>query len=180
MMITIITPKNSRDPAHNPETPRDTAHTPRTHARTPNFPAQKNTPKPDRKIHLLKGPQHPEKPRKSGQGLQTRAPGPPGPPPKPPFWDPPKTQFLAPSPGSTPQKGPFWDPGLGYHGGAPGGPRGAPGPRNWGFLGGVPGGPKIRDFRGGPGKFPGREIPAGKIPGARRFRAGENLARGYF
>ena len=168
----IPTPRKS--PARN-------SHTPAHHFSAPRR-AQKNTPKPDRKIHLLKGPRHPEKPPKSGQGLQVLGPdlggsrgGPRGGP------RPPKMAILGlllvrvlPSQEGLP----------GGPGGARG-PRGVPGARNPGFPGGARGGPKSRISR----KFP--EIPPGNSPGPPgappdfpgNLGPGEksrNLARGYF
>ena len=182
--------KFARHPVQNShtESPPDSPHQ-KTHRNPPEIPpenpprrAQKNTPKPDRKIHLLKGPRHPEKPPKSGQGLQVLGPdlggsrgGPRGGP------RPPKMAILGlllvrvlPSQEGLP----------GGPGGARG-PRGVPGARNPGFPGGARGGPKSRISR----KFP--EIPPGNSPGPPgappdfpgNLGPGEksrNLARGYF
>ena len=51
---------------------------PRNPPISPHRRAQKNTPKPDRKIHLLKGPRHPENPQKPGKGHRIWNSGVPG------------------------------------------------------------------------------------------------------
>ena len=56
-------PRGSPDPGISPKFPENPPFSPHPGG-------AKNTPKPDRKIHLLKGPRHPGKPPKSGQGLQ--------------------------------------------------------------------------------------------------------------
>ena len=98
-----------------PETPRDPRTHPRTahtHAHRAHFRAQKNTPKPDRKIHLLKGPRHPEKHPKTGQGLQNLARA--RSPPETPFLGPPKIPHFGPYPGTlTPDLArPIWAAGT--------------------------------------------------------------------
>ena len=139
------TPRFSGSPKHPGE--------PRNPPISPHRRAQKNTPKPDRKIHLLKGPRHPENPQKPGKGHRIWNSGVPGGSPggvqKPPR-SPAGSAILPPEGG--PRGGPRTPggppgPKIGHFGGPRGGPRGA---RNPGFSGNfreIPGPP-----RGGPGK----------------------------
>ena len=120
-VISILTLKMYRSMR---EMPHQESRIPATPGIPPEFrenhtaPRGKNTPKPDRKIHLLKGPRHPENPPKSGQGLPIPPPGNPDPPQICPRFAP-YPQDRAEIPGfppksppksgiSGPQKGPFW------------------------------------------------------------------------
>ena len=193
-VLACITPRiqslsiRSHTRAHPRTIPHAPAHTPartRAHPRArprAHFPAQKTTPKPDRKIHLLKGPRQPEKHPKTGQGLQAPGSGGPGPPGNPLFGGPKKGQKGSKSLFQGPLKGPFSLPGWGPSGGAGPGPGREKGPKS-GFWA-----PGPKSGISGISRARAREIPR-EIPragnsgilgsGILGFGTVSDLARGF-
>ena len=150
-------------PRAAPRTHSRTAHTPAHTPARAHFPAQKNTPKPDRKIHLLKGPRHPEKHPKTGQGLQNLARAQIWPPGTPPGTPPKKALFGARTLGTGPLSGERDLPG-----GSPGDPPGDP-----------PRGPPPKMAQNGPFWPPRGTPPKTAFLGISGKSGGRARARGF-